>query len=272
MRPSTPCNRAAWRHLRAAIASGATLTGSAGLLWRKRAACETPEADEDSQSSSSFGSKLNSIKDSLTPTSALEFQQRLDHWNKSFEDLVLLTQRLYSELSFADDSLARHIVDNDRVDVQLHPELEWDARVRLSDQPCFQERAYFRQRQRRIRAAYARLLDVPEDEIDTRDLPIFGVFSLVGESVSQSLIKIRRRGCFRRFVDLELRPGSWTDQILLNQVDIGLLSTLRELSMLCSLPAYLTLQPILLASLAPAGLCQLSTACQTATLLFSGSM
>lgn len=180
MRPSAPRSQQLWRQIRSALGIGtAAATGSASLLWRNNVlACEEEGKQQHSEST------LSKIKTSLTPASALAFQKRLEDWNKSFDDLVLLSQRLYSELSFADDSLARHIVDNDRLDKQLHPELDWDARVRLSDEPCFQERAFFRQRQRKIRVAYAKLLQVPEDEVDVRDLPVFGWFDAIRCCVS----------------------------------------------------------------------------------------
>lgn len=188
-----------WATTVAALAGGAaTLTATSFRL-----AC-----DEGSNSrlgpaewgKANFNQTWNKIKTTMTPSSALVMQQQLEEWNKSFDELVLLAQRLYSELSFAEESLARHIVDHDRKDVQLHPELEWDAHVRIGDQPCFQERAYVRTRQRRIRESFARLLEIDNaEDIDPRDLPIFGQWHAYTTVNAQTDLSVFRRRCIRGY-------------------------------------------------------------------------
>lgn len=170
-------------------ASAVTAAASALCLGHPRLSCEPLRDDPQSNQSSSkqapstasasFNKTWASFKATLTPTAALEFQDKLEEWNKSLDDVLTLSQRLYSELSFADDSLARHIVDNDRKDAELHPELRWHAHVRLGKEPCFLERAFARLRQRRIKAAYSQLLGVPQNDIDLRDIPTFGAHALL---------------------------------------------------------------------------------------------
>ena len=78
---------------------------------------------------------------------------------------------LILELGGGPGSLYSEIIDESG-DPLLHPECEWDAEVRLGDSLCINERAYLRERKRKMLSAFARLFDVEEDELDERDLPI----------------------------------------------------------------------------------------------------
>ena len=60
-------------------------------------------------------------------------------------------------------------------DLALHPECEWDAQVRLGEDLCIAERAFLGERKRKMRLAFAKLMGVPESEVDERDLPIVAI-------------------------------------------------------------------------------------------------
>ncbi len=47
-----------------------------------------------------------------------------------------------------------------------------DAEVRLGDDLCLSERAFLRDRRRKMKHAFAKLFNIDESEIDERDLPI----------------------------------------------------------------------------------------------------
>lgn len=78
------------------------------------------------------------------------------------------------ELSRGPGSLFQQIV-HDHPDPAVHPECQWDAEVRLGDDLCVSERAFLRERKRKMRKAFAKLFNVDESEIDERDLPIVAI-------------------------------------------------------------------------------------------------
>ena len=92
-----------------------------------------------------------------------------------------VAQTVTAELSNSKGSLRRDVVDKDRFDTKLHPEIEWNAEVRLSGgQEGYEslphaERAFLRRRRRRMLPAFAKYISVPESELDERDLPIVGI-------------------------------------------------------------------------------------------------
>jgi len=54
-------------------------------------------------------------------------------------------------------------------------ECAWDAHVRLGEDLPIAERAFLRERRRRIRKSFAELIDVPETEVDERDIPVVAI-------------------------------------------------------------------------------------------------
>jgi phospholipase A2 len=61
-------------------------------------------------------------------------------------------------------------------------ECAWDAQVRLGEDLPIAERAFLRERRRRIRKSFAKLIGVPENEIDERDIPIVAIAGSGGGS------------------------------------------------------------------------------------------
>ena len=81
---------------------------------------------------------------------------------------------LLLELGLGPGSLYDEIV-NSPPDITVNPECEWDADVRLGEELCLAERAFLGERKRRMKASFAKLMGVPESEIDERDLPIVAI-------------------------------------------------------------------------------------------------
>lgn len=81
---------------------------------------------------------------------------------------------LILELGRGEGSLWSQIV-KEAPNSELHPEIEWDAEVRLGDELCFREKAFLRERKRRMLQTYAKLFDVSPSELDERDLPIVAI-------------------------------------------------------------------------------------------------
>ncbi|KAI8973120.1 FabD/lysophospholipase-like protein [Trametes punicea] len=97
-------------------------------------------------------------------------------WPPSFSiaDLQERLSALLLELGLGPGSLYDEIV-NGPPDLAVHPECEWDAEVRLGEDLCLAERGFLGERKRRMRSSFAKLLGVPESEIDERDLPIVAI-------------------------------------------------------------------------------------------------
>ncbi|KAI0784211.1 FabD/lysophospholipase-like protein [Abortiporus biennis] len=94
-------------------------------------------------------------------------------WPTTF-DFSAVQERISSlilELGMGPGSLYSEIV-NDPPDPDIYPEIEWDAEVRLGEDVCLSERAFLRERKRRMRKHFAQLFGVHEKDIDERDLPI----------------------------------------------------------------------------------------------------
>jgi phospholipase A2 len=59
-------------------------------------------------------------------------------------------------------------------DKELHPELDWDANVRLSNDICDDEKNFIKDRKNYIREKFAKYVGVDVEEIDIEDIPIIG--------------------------------------------------------------------------------------------------
>ena len=92
----------------------------------------------------------------------------------SISDVQGRLSTLLLELGRGPGSLYDDIV-NEPPDLTSYPECEWDAEVRLGEDLCISEKAFIGERKRKMRAAFARLMGVPEREVDERDLPIVAI-------------------------------------------------------------------------------------------------
>ncbi|GAA5823594.1 hypothetical protein JCM3770_003518 [Rhodotorula araucariae] len=98
----------------------------------------------------------------------------INSWTSSIAAISASFTRLQEELSLGPDSTyARIIADGKNPDI--HPELQWDAQVRLGTDLPLTERAFLRNRRARMREAFARLVGVPPEEVDERDLPVVSI-------------------------------------------------------------------------------------------------
>lgn len=78
------------------------------------------------------------------------------------------------ELSLGPGSLYSKIA-NTPPDPTMHPEVEWDADVRLEEELCMAERAFIVERRRAMQKPFAVLMGVSESEVDERDLPVVAI-------------------------------------------------------------------------------------------------
>ncbi|OBZ72357.1 Cytosolic phospholipase A2 [Grifola frondosa] len=97
-------------------------------------------------------------------------------WSSSFDfsEVQARFAALLLELGLGPGSLYSEVV-NDAPDLTVYPECEWDAEVRLGEDMCLSERAFLGERKRRMKASFAKLMGVPESQVDERDLPIVAI-------------------------------------------------------------------------------------------------
>ncbi|KAG9126079.1 hypothetical protein FRC07_005004 [Ceratobasidium sp. 392] len=153
----------------------ATLAGGSLYWFRPTTKCE----EEDVPQPSSTPIKKDRSQDSLFSSDGVSSWSLAGSlltwvWPESLGWLQNQIRVLVLELSRGPGSLWNEIVESppDTVD---HPEYDWEADVRLGDETCLPEKAFLRNRKRRMRAAFAELFDVPIAEIDERDLPIVAI-------------------------------------------------------------------------------------------------
>ncbi|KAK4193849.1 putative cytosolic phospholipase A2 zeta [Podospora australis] len=91
----------------------------------------------------------------------------LPEWTKSIPGLIRKLQR---ELVMAPGSLAAEIWQEAQ-DPYIHPEIKWEARVRVSGDLCEEEKTYLERRRRVIIPALANYLGLKEEEIHPDDIP-----------------------------------------------------------------------------------------------------
>ncbi|KAH8119590.1 acyl transferase/acyl hydrolase/lysophospholipase [Phellopilus nigrolimitatus] len=121
-------------------------------------------------------------------------------WPASLAALQEKSAALLLELSRGPGSLFSQIV-NDPPDPRENPECEWDAEVRLSDELCVSERAFLRERKRKMRRAFSHLFGVDESELDERDLPVVAIAGSGGGframvNTTGSLVGAKKSGIF----------------------------------------------------------------------------
>ena len=90
------------------------------------------------------------------------------------EELPGYFSRLQRELSEEDDSLAAEIW-REAHDPRIHPEIEREAQVRVSNELCEEEQEFIRKRRRQLCKSLAKYLDLPESEIHPDDVPVIGM-------------------------------------------------------------------------------------------------
>ena len=128
--------------------------------------------DEDSAAWATFSSRFATMRDSVTSFhwSGLADKiadQILPGWAQLLPEYVAKLQR---EMEMAPGSLAEEIWQ-DAQDPDLHPNIKWDATVRISRDLCPDEKAFISRRKEYTRRALARYLEIPQAEVYPQDVP-----------------------------------------------------------------------------------------------------
>src|SRR5436305_4890826 len=83
-------------------------------------------------------------------------------------------QKLQFEVSVAPGTLADEIWQEAH-DANIHPEIVWDATVRVGSGLCEEERTFRKKRQEHVIKALARYLDIDAEDIEPDDVPIIAL-------------------------------------------------------------------------------------------------
>ncbi|KAL7627512.1 hypothetical protein AAE478_001705 [Parahypoxylon ruwenzoriense] len=95
----------------------------------------------------------------------------LPEWSKAIPGQIRKLQR---ELSMADGSLANEIW-REAHDPYIHPEIQYSAKVRVSDELCDEEKEFLARRRKIVTAALARYLGLDEKDVNPDDVPTIAV-------------------------------------------------------------------------------------------------
>ncbi|KAK3390437.1 acyl transferase/acyl hydrolase/lysophospholipase [Podospora didyma] len=130
---------------------------------------------EDQSTWSSFASSFEGISSVAQIDTAAISDKVVDlilpEWSKSIPGYVRKLQR---ELSMAPGSLAYEIWQEAH-DPAVHPEIQYAAKVRVSEQLCDEEKTFLSRRKKVIAPALARYLGVKEEEIHPDDVPVIAM-------------------------------------------------------------------------------------------------
>lgn len=88
----------------------------------------------------------------------------------TWSDFSSRYSQLSAELSKDPGSLYRTVVDKDRHDPEANPEIEWRAKVRLGTELPHAEKAFLKERKKKVRTAFAKLIGVDESEVGARSI------------------------------------------------------------------------------------------------------
>ncbi|BGP26941.1 hypothetical protein Rt10032_c20g6336 [Rhodotorula toruloides] len=174
----------------AAVGAGAGSYGTRSF-WSRSLRCEEGKASSTRHAKSSrkdeddagFLDKLKSFSPpslpsapsiSLPSISLPDVGGTLSTWTDSLSSLTTTFSKLQGELSLGPNSTYSRIVEEGK-DSSIHPELQWDATVRTGQDLPHTERAFLWNRRDKMRAAFARLMDVPLEDVDVRDLPVVAI-------------------------------------------------------------------------------------------------
>ena len=95
----------------------------------------------------------------------------IPQWAHDLPDYMAKLQR---EMNMARGSLAEEIWQEAQ-DIEIHPEITLSARVRIGDDLCSDEMAFVRRRKRYTAKKLAQYLELPEADVDPKDVPTIAV-------------------------------------------------------------------------------------------------
>ncbi|KAK3353028.1 acyl transferase/acyl hydrolase/lysophospholipase [Lasiosphaeria hispida] len=152
---------------------------SAKLSAQPPATPDEPASQADQTADQTAWSKFSSSFEGLSIASPAETGKLADavvglilpEWSKSIPGYVRKLQR---ELSMAPGSLADEIWQEAH-DPNIHPEIQYAAEVRVSEQLCDEEKTFLSRRKKVVAAALARYLGLREEDVHPDDVPVIAM-------------------------------------------------------------------------------------------------
>ena len=131
---------------------------------------QTGEGNNDTVSAA-WATITTTLSTLAAATPSLSITSLLPEWT-----LVLPSyfQKLRAELSMLPGSLSYELWQ-ESFSPYLNPELQWDARVRLSPNLCDEEQAFINRRRKFTKKALANYLNIPGEEINEEDVPVIAM-------------------------------------------------------------------------------------------------
>ena len=137
--------------------------------------CQSEGSDESGNGSDNASPTWDTITATLstlmTAAPTISMTSLLPEWTLSLPSYF---QKLRAELSMLPGSLSYELCQ-ESFSPFLNPELQWDARVRLSPNLCAEEQLFLTRRRRYLKKAFSRYLDIPEEEINEHDIPVIAM-------------------------------------------------------------------------------------------------
>jgi len=132
--------------------------------------------DDDSAAWASFTNGFATARDSISSIEWSSFGDSitgfiLPEWARELPGYITKLQR---EMSMAPGSLADEIW-HEAHDVEINPEIAWDASVRIGQELSREEKAFRRKRKEYTTAALAKYLGLEETEVHPDDVPIIAM-------------------------------------------------------------------------------------------------
>ncbi|KAI6091374.1 FabD/lysophospholipase-like protein [Hypoxylon rubiginosum] len=142
---------------------------------REKKDAEDAEDDQQSPAEKTAWSSFASRFEDFSNVTDIEWSTLSDRivdlilpdWSKALPGQIRKLQR---ELSMADGSLASEIWQEAH-DPFIHPEIQYSAKVRISDELCDEEKEFLARRKKVATAALAKYLDLNEKDIHPDDVP-----------------------------------------------------------------------------------------------------
>ena len=132
--------------------------------------------DDDGHAWASFSGKLSEAGNAVSSMEWSSIGDRVadfvvPQWAKMLPAYI---KKLQLELVMGPGSLSQEIMD-EAADPRINPEIMWNAKVRISQELCDEEKAFQAARKRYASRALARYLELPENEIHPDDVPTIAV-------------------------------------------------------------------------------------------------
>lgn len=149
----------------------ASRTQSPPSQTRKSRSNETNSGSSDEEEADDFLTSIRKRITSLPDLSDKIGDAIIPGWVKVLPGFIW---KLQAELSMSPGSLSDEIW-SEAHDVEINPEIMWDAKVRVAEELCKEEKLFLHKRKLHVKRALAQYIGISEDEIHPDDIPTIAI-------------------------------------------------------------------------------------------------